>query len=201
MIHVTPRRPRILLRMTARVVLVAGGVLAIGCDSQKTPVEPTESLPLSAAVIDRGPVGFSLSVTDFKRGRTAHVTSGPSVLENCGSGELSEQTDLLEIVQPSGVVHSRLLGRKLSVGIWLEPIADICSVPFAVGEAHATLVQKDLANTGSGATVLSWHVRGAVTAIEGGQPYRLLIVVHQVQRPDGSIGGNRTDIRLVPVGQ
>lgn len=187
--------------------MVSGG-LAVGCGRKSTPVEPTESLPISVkvgaassgAVVSRGPVGFSLSVTDFTRDLTAHVTSGPSVLENCGSGEFSEQTDLLQVEQPNGVVHSRLLGRSLSVGVWLESIADICSVPFAVGEAHATLVEKDLASAGRGATVLSWHVRGSVTAIESGQLYRLLITVHQIHRPDGTIRANRSEIRLTPVG-
>jgi hypothetical protein len=196
-------------RPILRVLLLISGALVMSCDRQSVPLEPTESLPVNVkvggasngAAVHRQSVGFSLSATDFSRGLSAHVTSGPSVLENCGAGEFSEQTDFLEVVQPNGVVHSRLLGRDLSVGVWLEPLADICSVPFAVGEATATLVQKDLENVGPGAQVLSWRLRGSVTALEGGQRYRVVITIHQIHRPDGTLRANRSEIRMIPVGR
>jgi hypothetical protein len=190
------------------LIMVCSG-LTLSCDRQSAPTEPTDpSAPTSsklvpsnaAAVVSRQPVGFALVSTDLERGLTALVTSGPSVLINCGSGVFSEQTDLLTVVTPNGVAHNRLLGRNLSVGVWLEPFANTCSRPFAVGKGGATLVSKDLARVGRGASVLTWHARGTVTALEGAQRYRLVITIHSVQRPDGTLRANRTDIRLIPVG-
>jgi hypothetical protein len=195
--------------LTIHALLVACSGLILSCDGQSTTLEPTGPSPStssklvpasSAAVVTRQPVGFFLTVTDLERGLTAVATSGPSVLVNCGSGEFSEQTDLLQVVRPNGAVHSRLLGSDLSVGVWLEPFASSCSPPFAVGQAKATLVDADLARVGPGASMLSWHVRGSVTAVGSGQRYRLVITVHQIHRPDGTLRGNKTDIRLIPVG-
>jgi hypothetical protein len=187
------------------LLMVCSG-LSLSCDRQSGPFEPSEQHSKlgpsnSAAVVTRQPVGFGLTATDLERGLTAHVTSGPSVSVNCGSAEFSEQTDLLQVVRPNGAVHSRLVGRNLSVGVWLEPLADICSLPFAVGQASVTIVQTDLERVGPGASVLSWHVRGSVTASESGQRYRLVITIHQIHRPDGTIRGNRSDIKLIPVAQ
>jgi hypothetical protein len=188
---------------------VVGAGLVASCDRPIAPTEPTGSIsnanaevkPLnSGATVSRRPVGFSLSAVDFERGLTAHVTSGPSIIENCGSGEFSEQTDLLQVIQPNGVEHSRLIGRDLKIGVWLEPLADICSTPFAIGQGHATLVDKDLANVGKGTQILSWHVSGSVTALDGGQRYRMQITIHQANHENGTIGGNRTVIRLIPLG-
>jgi hypothetical protein len=195
-------------RLTIPILLVVSGGLTLSCDSQSVPVEPTGSLNRSSkvgvtttsAVVSRGPVGFALVATDFENGLTALVTSGPSVLENCGSAEFSEQTDFLEVVRPNGALHRRLLGRNLSIGVWLEPLADVCSVPHAVGRATATLVDNDPTRIGPGVKVLSWHARGSLTAIESGQRYRLVITAHQTIHQDGTISGNRSDIRLIPVG-
>lgn len=195
--------------ITRRALLLVCGGLTLSCDRQSAPTEPTDpSTPTSvklvpsnaAAVVSRQPVGFQLAVTDFERGLTARVTSGPSVLVNCGSGEFSEQTDLLTVVTPNGVEHTRLVARNLSVGVWLEPLAGPCTRPFAVGQGSATLVSKDLARVGGGASVLTWHARGSVTALEGGQRYRVVITIHQARLRDGTLRGNRTDIRLIPVG-
>jgi hypothetical protein len=196
-------------RLAMSGLIVIGAGLASGCDRATGPAEQTGSIsnansdirPLnSGATVTRGPVGFSLSVVDFERGLTAHVTSGPSVTENCGSGEFSEQTDLLQVIQPNGVERSRLIGRDLKIGVWLEPLANICSSPFAVGQGHATLVNKDLANVGKGTQILSWHVSGSVTALDGGQRYRIQITIHQAIHQNGTISGNRTVIRLIPLG-
>jgi hypothetical protein len=187
-------------------LLLVCSALSLSCDHQSVPLEPSEQPSKlgpsnSAAAVTRQPVGFGLTATDFERGLTAHVTSAPSVTVNCGSAELSEQTDLLTVVRPDGAVHTRLVGRNFAVGVWLEPLADICSVPFAVGQASATIVQTNLERLGPGASVLSWHVRGSVTSLETGQRYRLVITIRQTHRPDESLRGNRSDIKLIPVTQ
>ena len=196
--------------VTRRALLLICSGLTLSCDWQSAPTEstdpsiPTGIKPLSSnavAFVSRQPVGFGVALTYYQRGLTARATTGPSVLVNCGSAEFSEQTDLLTVVTPNRVEHSRLLARNLSLGVWLEPLAGPCSRPFAVGQGSATVVSKDLARVGRGASVLTWHVRGSVTAIEGGQRYRLVITIHQIHRPDGTLRGNRTDIRLIPLGQ
>jgi hypothetical protein len=192
--------------LTIRALFVVCSGLSLSCDLQSAPLEPTATapgrnttiVPSNSAAVVREPVSFSLAVVDVERGLTALVTSGPSVL-NCGSAEVSEHTDYLEVTRPDGAVHSRLLGRNLSVGVWLEPFANQCLPPFAIGQADATLVQTNLARLGPGASLLSWHARGTVTAIENGQRYRLLITIHQSTTPDGTTRGDRADIRLIPV--
>jgi hypothetical protein len=190
-------------KLPIRAVLLLGSSLTLSC-GQSSPAGPTEpdakpDISTSAAQVTRQPAGFGLTATDVQRGLAAHVTSGPSVLVNCGSAEFSEDVDLLRVVQPSGAEHSRLLGRNMSVGIWLEPSIDICSTPFAVGQANVTIVQSNLARLGPGASLISWHVRGTVTASGSGQRYWLVITIHQIHRPDGTVRGNRSDIRLIPI--
>jgi hypothetical protein len=195
-------------RLTIGRLSVIGASLVLGCDRPTAPAEPTESLshasstvrPLnSGASVTRGPVGFALSSTDTQRGLTAYVNSGRPVTDNCGSGEFSEQTDLLQVTQPNGVLHSRLIGRSLNIAVWLEPFANSCSPPFAIGHGHATLVSKDLANLGKGTQILTWHVSGTVTALETGQRYRVVITIHQANQ-DGTNRANLTVIRLIPLG-
>jgi hypothetical protein len=195
-------------QVTRRALLLVCSGVTLGCNRQSAPTEPTDASNLAkllpshvAAVVSRQPVGFQLAVTDLERGLTARATSGPSILINCGAGEFSEDTDLLTVVTPNGVEHTRLLGQNLSLGVWLEPFAESCARPFAVGQGSATLVTKDAAGVGRGASVLTWHARGSVTALEGGQRFRLVITTHQIHRPDGTLRGNRTDIRLIPLGQ
>ena len=194
--------------LASRAILMLCSGLTMSCERQSASFEPTDTSPLPisklvpsnrAALVTRGPTTFSLGTVDVEHGLTASVATEPFVL-NCGPAAPSGQADLFQVVTPNGVEHSRLLGRNLSVAIWLEPFADTCSLPFAVGRASATLVSKDLANVGRGATVLSWHVRGSVSAIESGERYQLVITIHQVLTPDGTLRADRGEIKLIPVG-
>jgi hypothetical protein len=67
-------------------------------------------------------------------------------------------------------------------------------------KAAATEFMEDLELRLAGAAVLSCHVHGSVTAREGGQRYRLVITIHQTILPDGTLHGNRGDIRLIALG-
>jgi hypothetical protein len=182
------------------------GALTLACGDRTT--EPTSTPPVFASIANSG-----ASVVRFETVVAAYLTteeSGLTVLAGvsaaelaslCAGGEPSfEPATQLDVFRPDGSLHTVLKGPDLTMLVWREAFADICTPPFASGTGTFMYVDNDVFVSGNRSNSFGFRINGDVSSLGTGQRYHVTAEFHAVIFRNGVFRSTRSDIRLTPRG-
>jgi hypothetical protein len=180
--------------------------LTLGCGEQ-----PTET-PSNAPVFN-GSGSAGASVVHFETVVAVNVStpaSGLTVLAGvtvaelarfCDGGEPGfEPATGLDVFRPDGSLHQVLRAPNLTVLVWRETFADICTPPFASGTGRFMYTDNDVFLSLRRTNSFGFRINGDVRSLEGGQRFHVTARFHAIISRLGEFRETSGVIRLTPRG-
>jgi hypothetical protein len=195
---------------------VLASTLVLGCDEQPAPSEPGTTLPPSFRTAENpdGPgavvvrvdglgIGFAdvIPNTEFSYfiGFTLEELAEACAQEEFPGpppGPAFEQV----VLRPDESIQHLFRAIRAPLLAWNVPGGACGAPPFAVGTAQFISTDNDLTFSGRRTDAFGFRIHGTVTALEGGQRYRLWQTFHVTALKTGEIRVDREEFKFFPVG-
>jgi hypothetical protein len=204
-----------MLRFPALALAVFASAFIQGCGEESPPSAP-RTIPLPSFRTENnaeGPGAFvfrfdgTFGFADLVPNTEFSYMFGPTLEEfakQCANEEfLAGPFDDQQVLRPDESIHDVFRARDLPLAAWntnTHP-RDFCSVPpFALGTAQILSTDNDLTFSEHRTDAFGFRIHGTVTALEGGQRYRLWQKLHFTVLKTGEIIVASEEWKFFPVG-
>jgi hypothetical protein len=189
--------------MTRHALLTLALASLAACDSTEGPTTPgslSDMPPLAASAVRTPSTIFIDGFVDEEAGLT--LTAGISAEQLtvlCGGGEPALDPGVERIgTRPDGSVHWKFQAKELSVLVWNEANADICSPPFATGTANFHFNDNDVTVSHNRTNSFKFDLSGTVRSVQTGQLYGVNAKFHATISKDDEFVLKSWEIDLTP---